>query len=182
MSQNIPCLIRKRLPCTAIFRLSFALTAILVVASVTGFFAPAHAGSPASYDSMPWLADLEQAREALATKYANLEWVVLEREVDLESLFTDAKTQLQSATSDNDARAAFDRLARRLGDGHVRFRWSVDQSTPATPIANCAALGYDARIRGGDVAALCRDTRLWPLRAHRNFLPEACKCRVIKSG
>jgi hypothetical protein len=111
------------------------------------------AAGTASYDSKPWLEDLEQTREALSTKYANLEWVVIEREVDLESLFTDAKAQLQSAKSETDARAIFDRLARRLGDGHVRFRWSVDPVTNAVPNANCAALGYDSQIRGRDVAA-----------------------------
>jgi hypothetical protein len=128
--------------------------AILISASVTLFLASTYAASPTSYDSRSWLEDLEQTRGALSTKYANLEWVVMEREVDLESLFTDAKTQLQSATSDADARAIFDRLARRLGDGHVRFRWSVDPVHRAASNANCAALGYDSQIRGRDVAAL----------------------------
>jgi hypothetical protein len=62
--------------------------------------------------------------------------------------------KLQSTTSETDARAVFDRLARRLGDGHVRFRWSMDQSPKKTPTANCATLGYDSRIRAGDTAAL----------------------------
>jgi len=43
-------------------------------------FAPIAAGAAASYDAKPWLEDLDQTREVLATKYANLEWVVLERE------------------------------------------------------------------------------------------------------
>jgi hypothetical protein len=127
---------------------------LAILFGTAGFFAATFAATFPSFDPKPWLEDLEQTREALGTKYANLEWVVIEREINLESLFTDAKSQLQSATSETDARAVFDRLARRLGDGHVRFRWSIDQSPKAAPTANCAALGYDSRIRAGDIAAL----------------------------
>jgi hypothetical protein len=116
-------------------------------------FASAFAATSPSFDSKPWLDDLDQVREAIATKYANLEWVVIEREINLESLFTDAKSQLQSATSETDAQASFDRLARRLGDGHVRFRWSTDHSPKAVLKADCGVLGYDLGIRGKPVAA-----------------------------
>jgi Peptidase family S41 len=128
--------------------------AMLIGMSVIIFIAPSIAAAAPVYDPKPWLEDLEQTREALSTKYANLEWVVIEREIDLASLFAEAKAQLQSAASDSDARAAFDRLARRLGDGHVRFRWSMDQNPRTAPNADCAALGYDSRIRAGDAAAL----------------------------
>jgi hypothetical protein len=107
-----------------------------------------------SFDPKPWLEDLNQAREAFAMKYANLEWAVLEREIDLSTLFAGARAQIQSASDDTDARAAFDRLARRLGDGHVQFRWLKDQRPTTTPNADCTALGYNARILGGPAAAL----------------------------
>jgi hypothetical protein len=84
------------------------LAAILIGMSVTTLIAPTLAAAPLTYDPKPWLEDLEQTREALSTKYANLEWVVIEREIDLDSLFADAKAQLQSAASESDARAGFD--------------------------------------------------------------------------
>src|SRR5476649_1986694 len=69
-------------------------------------------GGPAPFELKPWLEDLDQVREAVATKYANLEWVVLEREIDLAALSAaEAITQLQSASRDLDARPVFDRLA-----------------------------------------------------------------------
>jgi hypothetical protein len=114
----------------------------------------AAASASDSFDLKPWLEDLDQAQEAFGTKYANLEWAVVEREIDLSALFADARAQLQSAASDVDARAAFDRLARRLGDGHVLFRWSKDQHPAPTPNANCTALGYNTRSLGGPAAAL----------------------------
>jgi hypothetical protein len=126
---------------------------ILVGIVIAGSIAAA-ASVADPFDPKPWLEDLDQSREAFATKYANLEWAVAEREINLSALFADAKAQLQSALSDTDARADFDRLARRLGDGHVQFRWTADKSPTTTPNANCTELGYNMRIRGGPAAAL----------------------------
>jgi hypothetical protein len=63
---------------------------------------------------------------------------------------------LHSAVSAAEAQAAFDRLARRLGDGHVRFRWTNPEAgaAPKIPNANCAALGYDANMQGVSLSAL----------------------------
>jgi len=80
-------------------------------------------GDAPSYDPKPWLEDLAQTREVFLTKYANLEWAVFDREAKLPELFADTQKRIESAKSDADARAAFDRLAKRLGDGHVEFQW-----------------------------------------------------------
>ena len=47
---------------------------------------PAAAGE-AAFDPKPWLQDLDQVHDALAAKYANLEWAVFEREADFPKLF-----------------------------------------------------------------------------------------------
>ena len=112
------------------------------------------AATPA-FNRAPWLADLGQVRQAFATKYSDLEWAVFDRELDLPALFAEAQARIEAASNDADARAAFDRLARRIYDGHVQFRW------PAAPAAasngatdRCAALGFDAEIFGAPLAAL----------------------------
>lgn len=118
----------------------FALFAMLLLAfSVTG--------APPSFDPRPWLEDLNQVRDALATKYANLEWAVVERELDLPALFADARMRLQSVTSEADARSVFDRLTRSIGDGHVRISWpgALSPAAGERSSADCTALGYDAR-------------------------------------
>jgi hypothetical protein len=130
-----------------------AISVLMFMAGVTIGSISIAANNPPVYDPKAWLQDLDQAQDAFATKYANLEWAVVEHEVDLAGLFADAKAQLQLASNDVDARAALDRLARRLGDGHVQFRWSKDQSSATIPSADCKALGYDARILGAPVAA-----------------------------
>lgn len=106
------------------------------------------------FDPKPWLNDLDQAREAVATRYANLEWLVLEREVDLSALFADTRHRVESAANAGEARAAFDRLARRFGDGHVQFRWPADKAPTQSVGADCAALGYNERMQGLPTAAL----------------------------
>lgn len=101
----------------------------------------------------PWLADLAQMRAALDEKYANLDWLTAEREVDPAALFDRAATRLRQAGSDAAARAVFDRLVQRIGDGHVAIDWPAapavaSSAAPSRPSAGapglCRRLGYDA--------------------------------------
>src|SRR5271155_4754828 len=94
-----------------------------------------------SYDPKPWLDDLAQMHDAFGAGYANFEWAVFDHEVDLAALFADTQKRIEAASSDADARAAFDRLIRRLGDGHTELHWpthsAVGQAnTPSLPCAN----------------------------------------------
>ncbi len=114
---------------------------------------PLALGAAPPFDPKPWLEDLDQARDAFATKYANLEWAAFEREADLSTLFADTRTRVENASNIADARDAFDGLARRLGDGHVRFRWPIPRPT-RVPSATCTDLGYDPRMLGAPLAAL----------------------------
>lgn len=127
----------------------------LLAGAIAGvLIAPGMARAAPAYDPTPWLHDLDQARDAIATKYANLEWVVREREVDLTALFADTQGRIRGAVDAAAARAAFDRLARRLGDGHVRFRWPAGRPRSGATRADCGELGFDARMLGAPVAAL----------------------------
>lgn len=133
---------------------------VLAFAALFGAVAPATAQT---YDSAPWLADLEQVRRAFQDKYANRDWLEGERELKLEPLLDRVATQLRQARSDAEARASFDRLARRTGDGHVEFIWpepprpasAKPGPAPAPAPDFCAGLGYDARqSRPGTAHAL----------------------------
>ncbi|HEX8527160.1 S41 family peptidase [Allosphingosinicella sp.] len=103
---------------------AFAAMAALLFASV-----PAPAQAPA-WSAEPWLADLTSARTAFETKYANLDWLLTEREVDLDSLFGRARTALINARSDSEAVAIFNRLVQRVGDGHVEIAWPRPPAGP----------------------------------------------------
>ncbi|UZK65718.1 S41 family peptidase [Sphingomonas sp. M1-B02] len=112
--------------------------------------------TPAAWDPTPWIEDLAQVREAIDQKYANLEWLTQEREVPLDKGFAQIEAAVKRAGSDAAARAAFDRLVERIGDGHVRLRWKAPASTaPAASGGLCARLGYNGRqVRAGTAATL----------------------------
>lgn len=111
------------------------------------------AAAPA-FDPQPWISDLEQTRHVMLTKYANIEWAVDQREANLPTLFADIHARIEHAQNDAEARAAFDRLARKIGDEHLQFVWpKVTAGAVGGEPDRCAALGYDAKTRGAPLAA-----------------------------
>jgi len=118
----------------------------------------ARAATP-TFDPRPWVSDLHQIRDAFAAKYANLEWAVFEREIDLPGLFARTEARVRAAGSDVQAEAAIDRLTRTLGDGHVRVVWPSARDSPSSspgaqrPTEPCAALGFDDSKSGQALAA-----------------------------
>ncbi len=134
----------------------FSLLAAVLVVGLCAASTPAGINAK-PFDSKPWLADLDQVRETFLTKYANLEWAVFQREADLPALFADTESRVKKATNEWEARSAFERFARKLGDGHVVFDWPRSSShatePPGTPQEQCVALGYDARMRAAPLAA-----------------------------
>ena len=122
--------------------------AFAAFAAAAGTAAPALA---APFDASPWLADLEQTRQAFQEKYANLDWLETEREVDIDKLFDDLARRLKQAQSEAQAMSVFNRLVLKVGDGHVDMRWP-EPKVPATPATTpapapdlCRTIGYDER-------------------------------------
>jgi len=108
-----------------ISRLSAAFAAIALL----GAAAPAFA-----YDPAPWIEDARQIRAALGSRYANLEWLTVERGLNLDTSFKALEAGLAKTTSDAEARALVDRALSSLADGHVQMDWS-----PAAPAAKVSA-------------------------------------------
>lgn len=115
--------------------------------------------SAQAFDHAPWLADLEQVRQAIHQKYANLEWLERDRGVAIDPLFDDLAKRLRRARNDAQAMAVFNRLVTRMGDGHVAIDWPEPPgSEPATTAATagtpdlCSSIGYDARQNGPGTA------------------------------
>lgn len=107
----------------------------------------------AKFEVSPWVEDLRQIRSAMSEKYANFEWAVFEREIDLSNFFDETEVRLRSASSDQDAKAVIDRSLRAIGDGHLRVRWptpaaGVSASAPGMQSDVCRSLGYDTMMRG----------------------------------
>lgn len=116
---------------------------------------------PPAFESAGWVADLEQVRQEMSTRYANLEWAVTEREAPLGPLFAVGRQRLEAARSEAEAREVLDRLERYLGDGHVDVVWPRPGG-PAAPAAGsgqaddrppCERLGFQADDRDGGAVA-----------------------------
>jgi hypothetical protein len=133
-----------------------ALASALAILAGT---APAHA-----YDAGAWRADFVQLRKELAAAYANLDWAVEARRMDLPALSARTEAQLAKAASDDDARRIFERFLAEFGDGHVRIDWPEppeppasphsSAAPPAAPARSCADLGYRPwRDKGMDFGA-----------------------------
>ncbi|HEV2078543.1 MAG TPA: S41 family peptidase [Allosphingosinicella sp.] len=129
--------------------------AIAAALMALAFGRPVAAQAP-EWSPKPWLADLAQMRSAIDTKYANIEWLRSERELDVDGLFDRAAAVIANAGSDAQARAVFDRVVQRFGDGHVSISWprpnppaasgpaSAAKAAPMTAESFCRARGYDS--------------------------------------
>src|SRR5580704_2455899 len=73
--------------------------------------------------TVAWLEDFEQLKRELATHYANLDWAVAERRLDLKQLSEQTEARLRDAQSDAQARQAVESFVRAFGDGHFHVQW-----------------------------------------------------------
>jgi hypothetical protein len=147
-----------------------AAMAMLVLGAAPG---PAQ---PPAWTPQPWLDDLAQARTAIDTKYANLEWLLTEREVDLDALFTRARTALGNARGDGEAVAIFNRLVERIGDGHVGLIWPRPAAAPA------AAAGPVAPPPAPSAEGFCRARGYSPLSNAAGLAPALAGYAPIAAG
>ena len=123
----------------------------IVAAGLALWCSPALAQPAPAWSPQPWIEDLAQMRGAIETKYANLEWLLTEREFDLAGLFTRAEAALRNARDDTQARSVFDRVMQRIGDGHVGLSWP----RPSAP-APAGAAGPPGPVPPATVEGFCR--------------------------
>ena len=65
-----------------------------------------------SRDTTQWLADFAQLKREMTAHYANLEWAVERRGVDLRTLSRQTEDALRTAATEEGARRAFERFVR----------------------------------------------------------------------
>jgi hypothetical protein len=90
---------------------------------------------------------------ALSSHYANLDYAIGARQMDLAALRTRTEARLRAAKSDEQAKRTFRSFLRAFGDGHLSVDWTAPETaaptatSPAGPL--CARLGYEASDPGG---------------------------------
>ncbi len=97
-----------------------------------------------------WLEDFAQLKHEMAAHYANLDWAVAERQIDLQRLGEQTQTRLREAQKDEQARHAIESFLRAFGDVHLSVRWPRTEKQPTheesgRPSPNsslCTRLGF----------------------------------------
>jgi hypothetical protein len=129
--------------------LVFFLTALTCAA-----FAQNKIDSPApTFDPKPWLDDFHQIVSEMSSHYANLEWAIEDRRMDLPRLRQETEAKLRDATDERDARRIIDQFLAAFGDGHLELQWPKPSPSakPATrPLPGlCERMGYNMRLHPG---------------------------------
>lgn len=141
-----------------------------IAAALAVTFATLAAAPALAFDREAWLKDFAQLKAELAAAYANLDWAVESRRMDLPGLADRVEGLLAKAESDGEARRLFESFLAKFGDGHLRIRWPKPEApagaAPAgdpaqTAARSCADLGYRRpRDEGLDFSALPRYRKL----------------------
>jgi hypothetical protein len=112
-----------------------------------------------AFDPKPWLEDFHQVLSEMSAHYANLEWAIEDRRMDLPGLRRETEARLRETASEQDARRILDKFLARFGDGHLEIQWPKGgaQPKPVAPTSQslCDRMGYDGRLHAGlDFSAL----------------------------
>lgn len=147
------------------------LAVLLAVQSMA--FAQSNTGATGRFDPAPWLEDFQQLLSELSSHYANLDWAIEDRRMDLPRLREQTERKLRAATNEEDARRIFGQFLDSFGDGHLEIRWPKPQPDPTPSVQGkdlCDILGYHSRMSPGlDFSSLSgfraldnEDSKLFP--------------------
>jgi hypothetical protein len=104
-------------------------------------------------DTSLWLEDFTQLKQEMSAHYANLEWAVAERGVDLKALSAATEDKLRAAKTEAEAKLAIQSFLQAFGDGHLRVEWSASKSggePSPRPAKICERLGFrEWKLRPG---------------------------------
>ncbi len=108
-----------------------------------------------------WLEDFTQLKRAMSAQYANLEWTVENRGLDLKQLSEQTESRLLQARSEAEAKKIIESFMDVFGDGHLSVQWaqnkvnnssSADNAQPSSLIPICERLGYQSHNQAPRIA------------------------------
>jgi Peptidase family S41 len=98
-----------------------------------------------AFEHEKWHADFAELRRALAAGYANLDWAVAARKIDLPALVKNTKNKIDAAKNDSDGARAFEEFLATFNDGHLELvpRKTVRaQATNPAALKTCTDMGF----------------------------------------
>ncbi|MGA9507053.1 MAG: S41 family peptidase [Candidatus Sulfotelmatobacter sp.] len=107
----------------------------------------------AAFDATPWIGDFHELTTAMASHYADLEWALNDRRIDLPKLRQATEDSLRRCDSDQCARHELKKFLDAFGDGHLSIAWTnVSAQSNVEAEADwslCGRLGYKAPVSPG---------------------------------
>jgi len=92
----------------------------------------------------------------MSAHYANLEWAVNDRHMDLPALRSETLSRIRSARNEDEERKLLSKFLDAFGDGHLEIVWPKPKSVSPLPAHKdgettgiCSRLGYVHRGKGG---------------------------------
>lgn len=101
-----------------------------------------------------WLEDFAQLKREMSAHYANLEWSITDRGLDLKQLSVRTETRLRGARSNSEAQEIIEAFLAAFGDGHLNVQWTrnADNNPPPPAVSRptrqpslCERLGYQSQ-------------------------------------
>jgi hypothetical protein len=149
--------------CISIFATIFALLVSAVCNVVRG----------QDFKTDGWLADFAQLKQEISVHYANLEWAVEARGLDLKQLSERTESRLHQASNAGEAQAAVESFLNAFGDGHLEVQWrrnsaNTSSSTVDSPAVNQPPLCQRLRFQSQEIAGRIDFSRLSGFREIKN--------------
>ncbi|HEX8251272.1 MAG TPA: S41 family peptidase [Pyrinomonadaceae bacterium] len=108
-----------------------------------------------------WLEDFAQLKREMSASYANLEWAIENRGLDLKQLSEQTESRLRQARSEPEAKKIIESFLDAFGDGHLGVQWApnkgnisspADNAQPDSPTPLCQRLSYQSQNQATRIA------------------------------
>lgn len=108
-----------------------------------------------------WLEDFAQLKREMSAQYANLEWAIEIRGLDLKQLSEQTESRLLQARSETEAKKIIESFLDAFGDGHLSVQWVENKGNNSSPADNaqpnsqmplCQRLGYQSQNQALKIA------------------------------
>ena len=106
------------------------------------------------FDPQPWIDDFHELTSAMASHYADLDWAIRDRGMNLPKLRQDTEEKLRHSGDEQSARDAMQEFLDAFGDGHLSIEWekpdaSRNAATSKASKSLCGRLNYKMNLQPG---------------------------------
>ena len=103
------------------------------------------------FDPQPWIDDFHELTSAMASHYADLDWAIRDRGMNLPKLRQDTEEKLRHSGDEQSARDAMQEFLDAFGDGHLSIEWekpdaSRNAATSKASKSLCGRLNYKMNL------------------------------------